>query len=726
MPVNYTLNGPDYASVSGTATILANSSQVAIPIYPRYDGVVDGTETVTLTLQPGSGYTVPASPYNSTTMSIAESGFLASVSNTNYVTETRSSDGTSASGAGYFYVNIGSTTPVDLPVSYTMSGSAGNGTDYASLSGTATVPAGSSQVAIQVYPKYDGVVYGTETVTLTLQPGSGYTVPASPYNSTTMSIGEQGFTATISAYGSAIETPSSGYAGGTGSTGTFTVDVGSITSVDLPVTYSLSGTTTNGVDYRTLSGSVTVPAGSQTATIIVQPIYHGEDATTQTVIATLSAGIGYLAAPPASGGAATVAISKSFPHVLISTMYGKDSNDPASTPIPWVMEGRAWTGNVTIAGPSSVDFNPVAKIYQWTFPTGALKGYGLFTTRNDDPSGPYDVFSGDPPEKTVYPTDVKTENFTSDDLIWNDASLQANDHVINTFYWGPGSASLPASGLGPPAPRRVAVAATFKSTIPGAPDFIGTDYVDVYVAAPTGSIALTPPYPPPSMVPSFGTAGLMTAGSVPQIQFDVNFNSTAPNTPVGISWTASVDPTAPGIGTVAGQFAVTQTMTYDSTRSSDLGGGRILTQADGLLPGRVNPGTILDALHYPTNAAGGGTGTIQLVGSDATGSPLTIRGNDSPGSPVSSPTAGSKRNFRRADDFVMTLMYRPSPLSGIWVPVGQLSWSWTASADHVGTWVLIASNQTRGTYAPTSAFPMWKHTFNELTAPSATRWQSLN
>jgi hypothetical protein len=38
------------------------------------------------------------------------------------------------------------------------------------------------------------------------------------------------------------------------------------------VNYSLGGTAQNGVDYETLSGTVTIPAGSTTATVVVNPL----------------------------------------------------------------------------------------------------------------------------------------------------------------------------------------------------------------------------------------------------------------------------------------------------------------------------------------------------------------------------------------------------------------------------------------------------------------------
>src|SRR5437762_12821165 len=57
-------------------------------------------------------------------------------------------------------------------------------------------------------------------------------------------------------------------------TGTFTVyrTTTPCLSCTLTVYYSISGTATNGVDYTTLTGKVTIPAGAVSADIVVNPI----------------------------------------------------------------------------------------------------------------------------------------------------------------------------------------------------------------------------------------------------------------------------------------------------------------------------------------------------------------------------------------------------------------------------------------------------------------------
>ncbi len=56
-------------------------------------------------------------------------------------------------------------------------------------------------------------------------------------------------------------------------TGTFTVyRTPSISATSLTVYYAISGTATNGMDYTALTGKVTIPAGADSAPIVVNPI----------------------------------------------------------------------------------------------------------------------------------------------------------------------------------------------------------------------------------------------------------------------------------------------------------------------------------------------------------------------------------------------------------------------------------------------------------------------
>lgn len=70
---------------------------------------------------------------------------------------------------------------------------------------------------------------------------------------------------------------------------TFTVRSDLILRSNLTVQYQTSGTAIAGKDYQALSGSVTIPAGSTTASITVVPINDSEDELDETVVVTIIA-----------------------------------------------------------------------------------------------------------------------------------------------------------------------------------------------------------------------------------------------------------------------------------------------------------------------------------------------------------------------------------------------------------------------------------------------------
>lgn len=69
---------------------------------------------------------------------------------------------------GVFVVSLGQVSAVDTVVRYRLSGTATEGTDYDTLTGTVTIPAGQMSAEIRINPQEDDLVDGGETVQLTL------------------------------------------------------------------------------------------------------------------------------------------------------------------------------------------------------------------------------------------------------------------------------------------------------------------------------------------------------------------------------------------------------------------------------------------------------------------------------------------------------------------------------------------------------------------------------
>ncbi len=69
-------------------------------------------------------------------------------------------------------------TTTSLTVTFTVTGTATNGTDYQSLPVTVTFGVGQADVDLSVAPTQDGVAEGSETVIVTVTDGATYDVGA--------------------------------------------------------------------------------------------------------------------------------------------------------------------------------------------------------------------------------------------------------------------------------------------------------------------------------------------------------------------------------------------------------------------------------------------------------------------------------------------------------------------------------------------------------------------
>jgi hypothetical protein len=93
--------------------------------------------------------------------------------------------------------------------------------------------------------------------------------------------------------------------GGT-NTATFIVRRDTASSAALTVNYEISGTASNGVDYRTLPGSVQVPAGGRSARIVLMPIDDLLTEGIETVVLKLSASPDYSIGVPSQAAAVII------------------------------------------------------------------------------------------------------------------------------------------------------------------------------------------------------------------------------------------------------------------------------------------------------------------------------------------------------------------------------------------------------------------------------------
>jgi len=201
------------------------------------------------------------------------------------VVTIQATDPTATEGgdAGSFTVTRTGPTAAGLQVKYATGGTATNGTDYQSLPGTVTIPAGESSATIAVTPTADQLAEGTETATVILGADLGVYQVGSP-DRATVTISDAGLpTVTVEATDATASEPGA-------DTGTFTFTRTGPTTFPLYVGFSITGTASSGYDYQLDSyGTVTILAGETNATVTVTPIDDQPIEPDETVVVTINA-----------------------------------------------------------------------------------------------------------------------------------------------------------------------------------------------------------------------------------------------------------------------------------------------------------------------------------------------------------------------------------------------------------------------------------------------------
>jgi thermitase len=173
--------GGDFGSIGTSVFFQIGSATATKTVTPVDDGAIELDETVTVTLVAGALYTVGAP--GSATVTIKDNDAppplpLVSVAATDADASEPGAD------PGTFTVTRTGPTAAPLTVKIALGGTAVNGTDYAAIGVSVTIPAGSASVTQTLSVLDDALVEGDETVTMTLVPDATYTVDGSAGSAT--------------------------------------------------------------------------------------------------------------------------------------------------------------------------------------------------------------------------------------------------------------------------------------------------------------------------------------------------------------------------------------------------------------------------------------------------------------------------------------------------------------------------------------------------------------
>ncbi|MBL8830535.1 MAG: hypothetical protein JNM18_26410 [Planctomycetaceae bacterium] len=286
--VSTTVSGSNsYTSIVGSITIPAGESTVALTVTPLDDNIYELSEYLSLSLSsPPStvvnGSLVPPIYAVESSKSYAyvyiddnDVDQLPKVSVT--VTDNRAAEVSAGQTAnsGAFVISRTGPTDADLAVNYRMYGNAVNGTDYETLTGTVTIPAGQTSVSITLNPLDDSQVEFAESVAISLASSPTvngiprYTIDSSKASGS-VTIDDDDFQnlpriSVVASDNRAAETAAGVPVNG----GAFVFSRTGATDAALTVAYRVYGNATAGSDYQALSGNVTFAAGESTASVAV-------------------------------------------------------------------------------------------------------------------------------------------------------------------------------------------------------------------------------------------------------------------------------------------------------------------------------------------------------------------------------------------------------------------------------------------------------------------------
>ena len=274
-----------------TFTIPADSATLDIVVTGTNDAAAEGPETLILPLAAGAGYLIGAGGGSATVTIEDDDTTLPKVS----LMATTDTTIENSGAPGVFTINRTGSTAAALTVNYTISGTATAGSDYATLTGVATISAGAASTTIAAATLDDTLVESLETVKLTLTANAAYVLNTSATVATINVIDDDTAIVNVTATDASAKEVDLTPPGAAADTGTFLVTRTGDTSQPLTVYYSVAGTTSgvpalNGLDFEALPGVLQIPAGSASASVSILPHWDNLGETAEQVVLQLGAG----------------------------------------------------------------------------------------------------------------------------------------------------------------------------------------------------------------------------------------------------------------------------------------------------------------------------------------------------------------------------------------------------------------------------------------------------
>ncbi|MBA2482546.1 MAG: pre-peptidase C-terminal domain-containing protein [Planctomycetes bacterium] len=162
--------GSDYTALAGSVVVPALSTSATVTVSPIDDAVYEGAETVVVTLVAGAGYSVGSPATASVTIADDEAAPVASIIASDAAASETNAD------VGIMTITLSRQAKAATTVAFTLGGTVSPGVDIATLPSSITFPPLSTSALLTVTPIDDAYYEGTETLTVSIGSGSGYSV----------------------------------------------------------------------------------------------------------------------------------------------------------------------------------------------------------------------------------------------------------------------------------------------------------------------------------------------------------------------------------------------------------------------------------------------------------------------------------------------------------------------------------------------------------------------
>lgn len=319
-------------------TIPAGAATLDLTVTPVNDSTREGPEALRFVLIPHTNYTITGKAAADVIITDTGTNNVA-----NRVTVVAVDENADESGdAGVFEIRRTGPTTNALNVSVALAGATGttaatNGSDYELISSPVTIPADAASVTVTVTPTNDAAVEGQETAQLTVSTSTLYGV-GTPSSAIVRLADDDIPTVSITA------TDATATEGGT-DTGLFTLTRTGDTANALVVDYIIGGSALHGTDYLALPGTLTIPAGAASATILITPVDDAQGEPAQTVLLQLRNDPRHLLG---TANSATVTIVDNDLPVVAIGVSDSSCNEPNATGGFRVTTTGTGTGNITV------------------------------------------------------------------------------------------------------------------------------------------------------------------------------------------------------------------------------------------------------------------------------------------------------------------------------------------------------------------------------------------